>query len=306
MQVKDRGMLSHTEFIDLADGKRKSGSIVFRRSNLDKKLHSFIDSDGLPYVGQTNGSEVAIISLLNDGYNIRNLSFSLSNLESLPSLHDKVLVAVLEARNYDDDEKLNEESDTPSSVSVFQVVEVVSGDCIIVANDALPFGSPVAERRVNLSSIRCPKLESRQREEKPSPYAREAREFLRTRLIGRQVQVSMDYSRKEFDMVGKTGKYIPLICLITDGSVEDEKDICNIVKDQLVDGGTRRNGYARTGKDVVSYENKGNWDERAKRDQMSKEELTNIKKDRLHKWFCVEAINKSVHTACSVIRQLDP
>ncbi|GKE42355.1 ribonuclease TUDOR 1-like protein, partial [Tanacetum coccineum] len=65
------------------------------------------------------------------------------------------------------------------------VVEVVSEDCIIVANDALPFGSPVAERRVNLSSIRCPKLENPQREEKPSPYAREAREFLRTRLIGR-------------------------------------------------------------------------------------------------------------------------
>ena len=38
-------------------------------------------------------------------------------------------------------------------------------------------------------------------------------------------------------MVGKTGESIPLIFLITDGSVEDEKDICNIVKDQLVDGG---------------------------------------------------------------------
>ncbi|PWA71963.1 TUDOR-SN protein 1 [Artemisia annua] len=77
-----------------------------------------------------------------------------------------------------------------------KVVEVVSGDCIIVADDALPFGSPAAERRVNLSSIRCPKLGNPRREEKPAPYAREAREFLRTRLIGRQVQVSMEYSRK--------------------------------------------------------------------------------------------------------------
>ncbi|KAL4584654.1 hypothetical protein LXL04_009260 [Taraxacum kok-saghyz] len=77
-----------------------------------------------------------------------------------------------------------------------KVVEVVSGDCIVVADDSLPFGSPAAERRVNLSSIRCPKLGNPRREEKPAPYAREAREFLRSRLMGRQVQVSMEYSRK--------------------------------------------------------------------------------------------------------------
>ncbi|KAI3512755.1 hypothetical protein L1887_20074 [Cichorium endivia] len=77
-----------------------------------------------------------------------------------------------------------------------KVVEVVSGDCIVVADDSVPFGSPSAERRVNLSSIRCPKLGNPRRDEKPAPYAREAREFLRTRLIGRQVQVSMEYSRK--------------------------------------------------------------------------------------------------------------
>ncbi|XP_026377143.1 ribonuclease TUDOR 1-like [Papaver somniferum] len=77
-----------------------------------------------------------------------------------------------------------------------KVVEVVSGDCIIVADDAVPFGSPLAERRVNLSSIRSPKLGNPRRDEKPAPYAREAREFLRTRLIGRQVNVSMEYSRK--------------------------------------------------------------------------------------------------------------
>ncbi|XP_076911502.1 ribonuclease TUDOR 2-like [Bidens hawaiensis] len=77
-----------------------------------------------------------------------------------------------------------------------KVVEVVSGDCIVVADESLPFGSPAAERRVNLSSIRCPKLGNPRRDEKPAPYAREAREFLRTRLIGQQVQVSMEYSRK--------------------------------------------------------------------------------------------------------------
>ncbi|KAJ7945200.1 Ribonuclease [Quillaja saponaria] len=77
-----------------------------------------------------------------------------------------------------------------------KVVEVVSGDCIIVADDSIPYGSPLAEQRVNLSSIRCPKIGNPRRDEKPAPYAREAREFLRTRLIGRQVNVQMEYSRK--------------------------------------------------------------------------------------------------------------
>lgn len=77
-----------------------------------------------------------------------------------------------------------------------KVVEVVSGDCVIVADDAAPYGSPSAERRVNLSSIRSPRIGNPRRDEKPAPYAREAREFLRTRLIGRQVNVSMEYARK--------------------------------------------------------------------------------------------------------------
>ncbi|XP_027903000.1 ribonuclease TUDOR 1-like [Vigna unguiculata] len=77
-----------------------------------------------------------------------------------------------------------------------KVVEVVSGDCVVVADDSIPYGSPLAERRVNLSSIRCPKMGNPRRDEKPAPYAREAKEFLRTRLIGRQVNVQMEYSRK--------------------------------------------------------------------------------------------------------------
>ncbi|EXB79410.1 nuclease domain-containing protein 1 [Morus notabilis] len=77
-----------------------------------------------------------------------------------------------------------------------KVVEVVSGDCIIVADEDLPYGSPAAERRVNLSSIRCPKLGNPRRDEKPAPYAREAKEFLRTRVLGKQVNVEMEYSRK--------------------------------------------------------------------------------------------------------------
>ncbi|KMT07827.1 hypothetical protein BVRB_6g146390 [Beta vulgaris subsp. vulgaris] len=78
-----------------------------------------------------------------------------------------------------------------------KVVEIVSGDCIVVADDAEPFGSPSAERRVNLSSIKAPKLGNPRRSDNvPEPFAREAKEFLRQKLIGRQVNVSMEYSRK--------------------------------------------------------------------------------------------------------------
>nr|XP_043637792.1 ribonuclease TUDOR 1-like [Erigeron canadensis] len=75
-----------------------------------------------------------------------------------------------------------------------KVIEVVSGDCIIVADDSVPYGSPASERRVNLSSTRCPKMGNPIMDVKPDPYAREAKELLRTRLIGRHVQVSMEYS----------------------------------------------------------------------------------------------------------------
>lgn len=85
-----------------------------------------------------------------------------------------------------------------------KVIEVVSGDCVVVADDAAPFGSLSAERRVNLSSIRSPKMG--RKDEKPAPYAREAKEYLRTRLIGKQVYVTMEYSRK---VVGTDGPAPP-------------------------------------------------------------------------------------------------
>ncbi|KAK1420343.1 hypothetical protein QVD17_21860 [Tagetes erecta] len=48
------GHIYQTETIDLADDKFKSdaSSRMFKRENTDKKSHSFIDADGLPYVGQ--------------------------------------------------------------------------------------------------------------------------------------------------------------------------------------------------------------------------------------------------------------
>ncbi|KAL8123218.1 ribonuclease TUDOR 1-like [Apium graveolens] len=58
-----------------------------------------------------------------------------------------------------------------------EVVEVISGDCIVVATDSS------TKRRVYLSSIWCPRGK--------------ARDVLKEHLLGHQVHVSMEYSRKD-------------------------------------------------------------------------------------------------------------
>uniref|UniRef100_A0A2N9HAJ0 DNA-directed RNA polymerase n=1 Tax=Fagus sylvatica TaxID=28930 RepID=A0A2N9HAJ0_FAGSY len=49
-----RGQIYQTETIDLADQRSRSdrSQKMFRRSNVDKSMHSLIDVDGLPHVGQ--------------------------------------------------------------------------------------------------------------------------------------------------------------------------------------------------------------------------------------------------------------
>jgi len=76
-----------------------------------------------------------------------------------------------------------------------KVIEIISGDCISVAPTT---GSANEERRINLSSIRCPKFShSRDHENaQHEPWAVEARNFLISRLIGQTVEVAMDYTRK--------------------------------------------------------------------------------------------------------------
>ncbi|KAJ1471847.1 hypothetical protein T484DRAFT_3485485 [Baffinella frigidus] len=78
-----------------------------------------------------------------------------------------------------------------ASAAEFQgkVVEVISGDFLVVKDYAVP---PV-EHRIALSSTRSPKIG--RRDEKDEPYAHEAKEFLRSRLIGRKVTVGIDYIR---------------------------------------------------------------------------------------------------------------
>jgi len=69
-----------------------------------------------------------------------------------------------------------------------KVVEIVSGDSLVIMDR-----SNGTERRVMLSSIRAPRVSSRDR---PSePWGPEAKEFLRQRLIGKNVTVKMEYSK---------------------------------------------------------------------------------------------------------------
>jgi len=77
------------------------------------------------------------------------------------------------------------------------VVEVVSGDCLIVKDAANN-----VERRVMISSIRAPRGATRDRA--AEPWAAEGKEFLRQRLIGKEVSVSMEYTRKVPAAVGAT------------------------------------------------------------------------------------------------------
>jgi len=72
-----------------------------------------------------------------------------------------------------------------------RVLEIRSGDTICVQRT----GS-LEEMTVSLSSIRCPRMGNRQRDEPDTPWAWEAKEFLRGAMIGQQVMVKVDYVRQ--------------------------------------------------------------------------------------------------------------
>jgi len=67
---------------------------------------------------------------------------------------------------------------------VGRVTEIVSGDTLIVTDQA------GAEKRVSLSSLRCPRMGR-----EPEPYAAESKELLRKLLIGKKVKVVPEYKR---------------------------------------------------------------------------------------------------------------
>lgn len=91
-----------------------------------------------------------------------------------------------------------------------RVVQIVSGDVLVVEKE----DEQKSELRVMLSSIRAPKLAPRAVEpgkeaKKAEPLAAEAKEFLRKRLIGKKVNVSVDYVRSSRG--GLPGTYVTVM-----------------------------------------------------------------------------------------------
>ena len=83
-----------------------------------------------------------------------------------------------------------------------KVCEIVSGDTIVVID---PTG---AERRLSLSSLRCPRMGR-----EPEPYAAEAKELLRKLLIGKKVSVHPEYKRS----------------FAAEGSAPSERTFCTVL-----------------------------------------------------------------------------
>mmetsp|Transcript_28764 Transcript_28764/g.37765 ORF Transcript_28764/g.37765 Transcript_28764/m.37765 type:complete len:904 (+) Transcript_28764:127-2838(+) len=73
------------------------------------------------------------------------------------------------------------------------IIEVVSGDTVVVKVGDDPMVGE--ERRVTISSIRAPRVGNARRNQPDEPYAVEAKDMLRQRLIGREVSVSVEYMR---------------------------------------------------------------------------------------------------------------
>ncbi|TDH69496.1 hypothetical protein CCR75_002259 [Bremia lactucae] len=74
------------------------------------------------------------------------------------------------------------------------VVEVISGDCLVVY---VPDTALLAaqEKRIYLSSLRAPRLGNARRNEPNAPYANEAKEYLRHRAIAKTVHIEVEYEK---------------------------------------------------------------------------------------------------------------
>ena len=87
-----------------------------------------------------------------------------------------------------------------------KVIEVVSGDSVIIEDSQTG-----EEMKVMLSSVRAPRIAplgrgARERSVKDEPYAREAKEFVRTRVIGKKVEINFEYTKT---IAGNDARDIP-------------------------------------------------------------------------------------------------
>ncbi|XP_037580368.1 staphylococcal nuclease domain-containing protein 1 [Dermacentor silvarum] len=83
------------------------------------------------------------------------------------------------------------------------VKQVLSGDTVVIRGQ--PRGGPPPEKTIYISNITAPKLAKRPTETvtetRDEPFAWEAREFLRKKLVGQEVVFSVEYSVNDRDYV---------------------------------------------------------------------------------------------------------
>lgn len=91
----------------------------------------------------------------------------------------------------------------PQALKRCIVKQVLSGDTVVIRGQ--PRGGPPPEKTIYLSNITAPKLAKRPTEQmaetKDEPFAWEAREFLRKKLVGQEVVFSVEYSINDRDYV---------------------------------------------------------------------------------------------------------
>jgi len=144
------------------------------------------------------------------------------------------------------------------------VKQVLSGDSVIIRGQ--PRGGPPPERQLCLSNITAPKLARKanpnvegSQPTRDEPFAWEAREYLRTRLIGKEVLFSVEYQ------VPGTGREYGCIYLPKPGAEELENITESVVAEGLVE--VRRGGIKPSDgqtklidlEELAKTQNKGKW-----------------------------------------------
>lgn len=76
-----------------------------------------------------------------------------------------------------------------------QVLQVMSGDTMVLLLDGKDPLVPSSQRRVNLASVRAPKLGNPKKNIADEPWAQEAKERLVHLAIGKKVKVAVEYER---------------------------------------------------------------------------------------------------------------
>uniref|UniRef100_A0A7S3GBZ8 Uncharacterized protein n=1 Tax=Palpitomonas bilix TaxID=652834 RepID=A0A7S3GBZ8_9EUKA len=94
-----------------------------------------------------------------------------------------------------------------------KVSEVISGDLLVVQRE----GVQKKDMKLSLASIRAPRMGNAKKGEKDQPFAFEAKEFVRSRLIGKKVDINVDYVRK----VGEDDRPFATITLKDKNVAED-------------------------------------------------------------------------------------